>query len=82
MNFTGLTLQQLGMLGGALGGALIVLYILKLRRRRVEVPFSQLWERVLREKETTSLFRKLRRLLSLLDDQKMLSREPYLIVRT
>lgn len=50
----------------AVGGALVIAaYILKLRRRRFEVPFSKLWQRVLREKEATSLFRKLRRLLSL-----------------
>ena len=42
------------------------LYILKLRRRVVAVPFSPLWERILRDKEATSLFSKLKRLLSLL----------------
>jgi hypothetical protein len=41
-------------------------YVLRMRRRRFEVPFSTLWQRVLREKETTSLWRRLRRLLSLL----------------
>jgi hypothetical protein len=52
-----------------LGGAALVitlLYILKLRRRRVEVPFAQLWQRILVEKQTSALWRKLRRLLSLL----------------
>ncbi|MCG8422085.1 MAG: VWA domain-containing protein [Proteobacteria bacterium] len=44
----------------------VVAYILKMRRRRFEVPFSTLWHRVLREKETTSLWKQLRRLLSLL----------------
>ncbi|GAB4518696.1 MAG: hypothetical protein Tsb0020_37250 [Haliangiales bacterium] len=44
----------------------VVAYILKMRRRRFEVPFSTLWQRVLRERETTSLFKRLRRLLSLL----------------
>ena len=37
------------------------LYILKLRRRAVAVPFSPLWERILRDKEATSLFSKLKR---------------------
>ena len=42
------------------------LYILKLRRRTVAVPFSKLWEKILRDKEATSLFSRLKRLLSLL----------------
>ncbi len=37
-----------------------------MRRRRFEVPFSTLWQRVLREKEATSLWKRLKRLLSLL----------------
>ena len=41
----------------------MVAYILKMRRRRFEVPFSTLWQRVLREKEATSLWRRLKRLL-------------------
>lgn len=44
----------------------VVAYILKMRRRRFEVPFSALWQRVLKEKQTTSLWRKLKRILSLL----------------
>ncbi len=51
---------------GIAGGLAVVAYILKMRRRRFEVPFSTLWQRVLKEKETTSLWRHLRRLLSLL----------------
>jgi Ca-activated chloride channel homolog len=41
-------------------------YILKMRRRRFEVPFSSLWHRVIRDNQTTSLWRRLKRLLSLL----------------
>jgi Ca-activated chloride channel homolog len=52
-------------LGGA-AALITLLYILKLRRRRVEVPFAALWRRVLVEKQTSALWRKLRRLLSLL----------------
>jgi hypothetical protein len=48
------------------GGVLIALYILKLRRRRIEVPFVDLWRKVLRDTESTALWRKLRRILSLL----------------
>lgn len=52
------------LLGGT--AALTALYVLKQRRRRVEVPFSRLWQRVLRETESTSLWQHLRRWLSLL----------------
>jgi hypothetical protein len=65
-SFAGMATGQLATLAGALGAALVVLYILKLRRRRVVVPYSALWERVLRERETQTLFKRLRRLLSLL----------------
>jgi hypothetical protein len=66
MTLLGLTLQQLAIAFGAVGGAVTILYILKLRRRRVHVPFAKLWDRILKEKESTSLFRRLKRLLSLL----------------
>jgi hypothetical protein len=66
MTLLGLTLQQLGLIFGAAGAAVTLLYILKLRRRRVRVPFAKLWERVLQERESSSLFRRLKRLLSLL----------------
>jgi Ca-activated chloride channel homolog len=49
-----------------LGALAIAAYVLKMRRRRFEVPFSTLWQRVLREKEATSLWKRLKRLLSLL----------------
>ena len=49
-----------------LGGLAVLAYVLKMRRRRFEVPFSMLWQRVLREKEATSLWKQLKRLLSLL----------------
>lgn len=66
MIFAGLTLAQLAAVFGAVGFGVTVLYILKLRRRVVAVPFSPLWERILRDKEATSLFSKLKRLMSLL----------------
>ena len=65
-HFYGVPLQQL-LTAGAIAGALVVgLYILKLKRRPVPVPFSRIWERILRDKEATSLFSQLKRLLSLL----------------
>src|SRR5205823_13217305 len=64
--FAGLTLTQLLGIFGAAAVFATALYILKLRRRTVAVPFSKLWEKILRDKEATSLFSKLKRLLSLL----------------
>lgn len=66
MRLHALTTGQLLALLGVLGAIVVVLYILKLRRRRVAVPFARLWNHVLREKETTALFSRLKRLLSLL----------------
>jgi hypothetical protein len=66
MIFAGLSFAQLAAIFGAAGFGVLVLYILKLRRRVVAVPFSPLWERILRDKEATTLFSKLKRLLSLL----------------
>ena len=67
MNFAGpIAAQTIAQVAAVVGALVVVAYILKLRRRRFEVPFSKLWQRVLREKETTSLWRRLKRLLSLL----------------
>jgi len=63
--FAGLPLAELAAIFGAVGLGVAVLYVLKLRRRVVAVPFAPLWERILRDKEATSLFSKLKRLLSL-----------------
>ncbi len=45
--------------------ALVALYLLKLRRRRLEVPFADLWRRVLSETQSTALWKRLRRIVSL-----------------
>jgi len=66
MLFAGLPFAQLATIFGIAGAAVVALYILKLRRRTVAIPFSPLWQKVLRDKEATSLFSKLKRLLSLL----------------
>src|SRR5689334_12870638 len=66
MHFTGVPLQTLIQVGALAGAAVVVFYILKLRRRPVAVPFSKIWQRILRDKEATSLFSQLKRLLSLL----------------
>jgi hypothetical protein len=66
MTLAGLPLTTLlGILGGA-AALTIVFYILKLRRRPVAVPFSPLWDAVLRDKESSRLFSQLKRWLSLL----------------
>jgi hypothetical protein len=53
-------------LGLGLGGAITLLYVLRVRRRRIEVPFSPLWQKVLQTRQATSLWDKLKRLVSLL----------------
>lgn len=66
MQFLGMPLGTLLWLGGLFAAATVALYILKLRRRPVAVPFSRIWERILSDKEATTLFSQLKRLLSLL----------------
>ncbi len=66
MILTGLTAAQLGALFACAGLGVVALYLLKLRRRTVSVPFSALWDRILRDREATALFSKLKRILSLL----------------
>ncbi len=63
MHFTGVPLQTLIQVGALAGAAVVVFYILKLRRRPVAVPFSKIWQKILRDKEATSLFSQLKRLL-------------------
>ncbi len=66
MELVGLPLGTLLTIGAVAGALTVALYILKLRRRPVAVPFSRLWDSVLRDRESSQLFSKLRRLLSLL----------------
>ena len=66
MTLVGLPLAALVGIGSAAALVTIGLYILKLRRRQVAVPFSPIWQRVLRDKEASQLFSRLRNLLSLL----------------
>jgi hypothetical protein len=64
--FAGLPFATLATIFAIAGAAVVALYVLKLRRRTVAIPFSPLWQKVLRDKDATSLFSKLKRLLSLL----------------
>ncbi len=65
MELTGLPLSEVLTVLGGFAAAVVVLYLLKLRRRQVEVPFVHLWREVLAEKQTTRLFAALKRFLSL-----------------
>ncbi len=52
----------------AIGAAALAVgaYIIKMRRRRFEVPFAELWKRVLDTKDANALWKQLKRLISLL----------------
>ena len=66
MELVGLPLSTLAAIGAGAAALTMLLYVLKLRRRPVAVPFSRLWDSVLRDRESSQLFSRLRRLLSLL----------------
>jgi hypothetical protein len=66
LQFTGLFSLQTVLIGAGVAALLVtLLYVLKLRKRRVEVPFSGLWAKVVEEQSRqSSLWRQLRRILS------------------
>ena len=66
MNFLALTPIQTALLAGTTLAIIIGLYLLKLRHRRIIIPSSILWRRVLDERESHSLWEKLRRFVSIL----------------
>ncbi len=51
-------------LAGVVAALILLLYLLKPRQRRVEVPFGGLWQRVLAQKESRVVGRNLRRVIS------------------
>ena len=65
MNFLALTPLQTAALALITAGIVISLYFLKLRHRRVFISSSLLWRRVLDERQSHSLWEKLRRLVSI-----------------
>ena len=73
MTLLGLPAAQLAPALALGSGVLVALYLLKQQRRRVPVPFARLWQRVLRESESSALQRRLKRLLSLLLQLVMLA---------
>ncbi len=66
LHLTGIGAGALLKAAAGLGALVVVFYILKLKRRPIPVPFASLWQRILRDKEATTLFSQLKRLLSLL----------------
>jgi hypothetical protein len=61
-----ISLATFAWIAGAAAVLAVGAYIIKMRRRRFEVPFSRLWQRVLEQREANALWKQLRRLLSLL----------------
>lgn len=66
MMFLALTGFQAALLALVTAGAIVGLYFLKLRHRRMVVASSLLWSRVLDERQAQSLWEKLRRVISIL----------------
>ncbi len=64
MTFAGWPLAELFAVFGVASAAITGLYLLRMRRREVVVPFSALWNEVMRESESRKLWRRLRRVFS------------------
>ncbi len=64
MIFAGWAGLDLALLFGVGSAAITGLYLLRMRRRRIEVPFAGLWNRVTQESEARRLWRRLRKLAS------------------
>src|SRR6059036_1327859 len=65
MTFLALTAAQAGLLAATTVAIIIGLYLLKLRHRRVLISSSILWRRVLDERQSHSLWEKLRKIISI-----------------
>jgi hypothetical protein len=63
---TGVPWSLLGPVAAAVGASVLLLYALRVRRRRVEVPFGPHWVAVLRRRRLVTLWERLRHPLSLL----------------
>jgi hypothetical protein len=59
------TLSTWALIAGGAALLAVSAYIIKMRRRRFEVPFSRLWHRVLEQKDANALWKQLKRLISL-----------------
>jgi hypothetical protein len=65
MSFLALTPLQTALLAAITAGTVIAMYFLKLRHRRVFISSSILWRRVLDERQSHSLWEKLRKIVSI-----------------
>ena len=65
MTFLAMTPLQAALLALLTTGIIVALYFLKLRHRRVVISSSILWRRVLDERQSHSLWEKLRRIISI-----------------
>src|SRR5215813_9816886 len=65
MTFLAMSSLQAALLTLLTTGTIIALYFLKLRHRRVVISSSILWKRVLDERQSHSLWEKLRRIISI-----------------
>jgi hypothetical protein len=66
MELAGLGLGQLALVFGGAGLATLALYLLKLRRRQVRVPFVRLWASATEQAQSSQLFSSLKHWLSFL----------------
>jgi Ca-activated chloride channel family protein len=66
MELLGLAGGQLALAFGIFGAGVVGLYLLKLRRRQVVVPYVLLWNRLLADKKSSALFSQMKRWWSLL----------------
>jgi hypothetical protein len=61
-----ISLTTFAWIAGGAAALAIGAYIIKMRRRRFEVPFARLWRMVLEQKDANALWKQLKRLMSLL----------------
>src|SRR5438105_1508933 len=66
MTFLALSPAQAALLALTTSAIIVALYLLKLRHRKVFISSSMLWTRVLDERQSHSLWEKLRRLISIM----------------
>jgi hypothetical protein len=66
MRFLAFSGLQAALLALVTAGAIVALYFLKLRHRRMVIASSLLWSRILDERATQSLWEKLRRIVSII----------------
>lgn len=64
ISLVGLSTSTLFWLTMGIGGAISAMYLLRLRRRQVVVPYLPLWQKVIKQNQYQSLWQRLRRLLS------------------